>query len=183
MEILLVLVIASVLFTVAVTKLGASTDVLQRQNYARQFKVSLERARFDSVKRRATAVSDRSRVTIISPTSFSVTTDLNQNGRLDEPDETRLVNLTARGNIRIVGNDLVFPITIRFDQRGKISAQNGATPPVEISPLFYFCNGNITVATANSSNSNIIYISPTGTIAMMRAGDVVPTFTDRKSVV
>ncbi len=53
MELLIVLAIAAVLVTASVALFGRTTANIQRQNAARQFKNYLERARFDSIKRRA----------------------------------------------------------------------------------------------------------------------------------
>ncbi len=174
-EVLIVLTIGSILFVVAASQFGQSDKNLTRQNIAREFKVSLERARFDSVKRRPSNSAEQSRVTILSATSFSYTVDRNQNGRLDTPGETLTVDFGNRSNVRITGTNFVFPITISFDARGEITVTNGTTPPV-ISPIFYFCNGSCTVATADNQNANKIYVSPTGTVIMMGGGDVLPTF-------
>ena len=50
-EVLIVLVIVAVLVTIAIAQFSRPKEVFQRQNIAREFKVALERARFDSVKR------------------------------------------------------------------------------------------------------------------------------------
>ncbi|MFN6962825.1 MAG: Tfp pilus assembly protein FimT/FimU [Pyrinomonadaceae bacterium] len=176
-ELLVVLVIMAILFTLAAAQFGRSTQNLDRQNIAREFKVALERARFDAVKRRANTDATRSRVTISGPRTFSVTTDLNQNGTLDDPGETRTVDLTARaGNVYIAGTNFVYPVTVTFDQRGQIEAYNSAVPQADINPMFYFCTGPCTVATANAANATIIYVSPTGTVAMLRGDETIPTF-------
>lgn len=177
-ELLVVLAIASILFTVAASQFGNSNDVLTRQNIAREFKVSLERARFDAVKRRAGTLAEMSTVTVLSETSFSYTIDFNQNGVIDDPGETKVVNFGSRSNVTITGTNFVFPITIKFDRRGHTTVVNGDIPATTISPMFYFCNGSCTVATATSQNANIIYVSPTGTVSMMRGGQTVPTFDD-----
>lgn len=174
-ELLVVLAIGSILVTAAASQLGRSDKNLIRQNIAREFKVSLERARFDSVKRRPATPAEESKVTVLSATSFSYNTDLNQNGRLDNPGETITVDFANRSDVRITGTNFVFPITVSFDAKGEITVTNGTSPP-EISPIFYFCNGACTVATANSENANKIYVSSTGTVIMMNGGDVLPTF-------
>jgi Tfp pilus assembly protein FimT len=176
MEMLIVMVVITVLVTFAVTQFGDSKTNLQRQNLAREFKVNLERARFDSVKRRATAVETMAYVKIISPTSFTVTTDLNQNGLLD-PSDTRTVDFGTGSVVKIVGNGFVLPITVRFDQRGQIMVTDGTTPtPQEVSPYFVFCNGCDSIETATVTNSNVITVSQTGTVSMMAGGETAPTF-------
>src|SRR5213078_1651751 len=68
------------------------------------------------------------------------------------------------------------PLTIRFDERGHaVLSDCVSTPPPNV-PLLYFCNGACTPATANSQNSNVIFVSPTGTVAMLAGGESMPTF-------
>ena len=136
-ELLIVFVVIAVLFTMAAAQFGRTGENFERQNIAREFKISLERARFDSVKRRAATWATESRVDITSPTAFSYATDLNQNGILDDPGEVRVVDFQNRSNVTIQGNGLVFPITVRFDQRGQITVKDGAN--ADVNPLFYFC--------------------------------------------
>lgn len=180
-EVLIVLVVLGILLALAVTQFGRSRENLNRQNIAREFKVSLERARFDSVKRRASACSDMSRVTINDGTSFSVSTDLNQNGQLDLPGETQNYTFSGLGDVNLIGNGVALPVTIRFDERGRAFLQGDCDPlsiPTSTVPLFFFCNGTCTAATANSQNANAIYISPSGTVAMLTGDSSVPTFSD-----
>ena len=181
-EVMIVLVVLGILLSLAVVQFGRSRENLDRQNIAREFKVNLERARFDSVKRHASVCSDMSRVTINSATSFSVSTDLNQSGQLDLPGETQTYDFSGHtGDVNLVGNGITLPVTIRFDERGRAFLQSDCDPssiPTSTVPLFYFCNGACTPATATSENANAIYISPTGTVAMMTGNSTVPTFTD-----
>ena len=89
-ETLIVLVVIGILVALAVVTLGKSPNNLRRQAVAREFKVSLERARFNSIRRRASTCSDMSRVEITSPTSFTLITDQDQDGnygnQLQDPD-------------------------------------------------------------------------------------------------
>ena len=177
MEMLIVLAIAAVLVTVAIAQLGNSTENLDRQNIAREFKVALERARFDSVKRRPEACEDMSRVVITSATRFELITDLNQNGTLEPASETRTTTFGTRGNVNIVGEDIAFPTTIRFDRRGNATSGDcGAL--VDVVQEAIFCNTPCTAASANSDNSNIVFVSRTGTAAMLPGGTTLPDFDD-----
>jgi prepilin-type N-terminal cleavage/methylation domain-containing protein len=169
-ELMVVLSIAAVVTTFSVSLFGRSKENFQRQNTARQFKNYLERARFDAVKRRATA-GQLSNVKVLSSTSYSYTLDLNQNGSLDSA-ETVTVNLSNSG-ITIASNSS-FPITVSFDQRGQTTTVDASSSPA--TPLFYFCNGSCTSTTSTDQNSNIIYVSPAGTVAMMKGGTTLPTF-------
>src|SRR3954468_11661550 len=90
-ETLVVLAILAVLSTAAILSLGNSAKNLERQNIAKNFKISLERARFDSIKRRASDCENRSRVEITSATSFKLLTDSNENGTIDPATETHTV--------------------------------------------------------------------------------------------
>ena len=176
-ELLIVITIAVILTTFAVIRFTGARENFQRQNVAREFKNSLERARFDAVKRRPTSTSDMSVVRVLSATSFSYTTDRNQNGVIDGTAETLTIDFSQRAKgVRIVGDGFVYPITIAFDRRGQIRVRNGADQPM--TPIFYFCDRGCTPSTANSANSNIVYVSPTGTVAMMQGGDTIPTFTN-----
>lgn len=174
-ELLVVLAIAAIIVTMAVTQLGASTDNLERQNITREFKVSLERARFDSVRRRASVCDNMARVTFNSATQYTLLTDLNQNGVLEPGTETRTFDFEKRGGIELVGNSLVYPIVVRFDQRG--SATTGECGSLSNNiPVFTFCVLPCTASTANALNSSKIYVSPTGTATMLNGGEGVPTF-------
>jgi Tfp pilus assembly protein FimT len=169
-EILIVIVITGILVTFAVARFGQSRNNLQRQNVARELKVSFERARFDSVKRRASDVDKRARVTV-DATSFDVTLDMNLTGDIEASD-TRTVDLTG-SDIRIVSANLAFPVTVKFDQRGQIVTTDALGN--NVAPKFIICNG-CTAATATPQNANVISISPTGTIVMTVFGDSDPTF-------
>lgn len=184
-ELLLVLMVGGILVAVAVTRLGNAQNNLQRQNLAREFKVNLERARYDSVKRRAElvgGVDHRARVRIDNETSYSVVTDMNQNGALDYSEaggvlsgpDVRQIDFSGRGRIRMLGAGFSFPVNIRFDRRGHITARDSAGN--EITPIFYFCEGDCTIETANVANANIIVLSATGTAAMLSGGEPIPPY-------
>ena len=175
-EVFIVLVIVAVLVTIAVGSFGSATTNLNRQNIAREFKVSLERARFDSVKRRASVCSDMSGVTI-DESSFSLMIDMDSDGKLSDH-EVRTANLAQRSDVTIVPNGLTLPITVRFDQRGQafINDCDPASIATASIPLLFFCNGVCTPGSANAQNSNVIFISPAGTVAMLYGGESMPTF-------
>jgi Tfp pilus assembly protein FimT len=170
-ELVIVLLVLAIIVVFALAPFKNSKTAFKRLNFARELKVSLERARSDSMKRRATDESAMARVTIDSATSFSLSTDLNQN-QIIESSETKLVSL-ANSGIKIVGDNLVFPITVKFDRRGFIIATNG--DGTQITPNFTICE-NCTAATVYSTSSNIISISPTGTVVLMKGGETAPAF-------
>src|SRR5688572_27031668 len=180
-EVFIVLVVVGILVTLAVASFRSAGTNFNRQNIAREFKVSLERARFDSVKRRATVCSDMSGVTVTAD-SFSTMVDMNNDGTLGAQ-EVRVSSLAGRSDVSIVPNGVTLPVTIRFDQRGQAFINDCAPSsiPTATIPLLYFCNGGCTPLTANAENSNVIFISPAGTVAMLSGGEGMPTF-DEPSV-
>src|SRR5688572_17257615 len=108
-EILVVIAVVIVIAAIAVLALGSSPQKVERQNIAKEFKVSLERARYDSVRRRADGCSDMARIEITSASAFNIFTDVNQNGSISS-DETRTVDFGSRSRVRIVDDPLpVFP--------------------------------------------------------------------------
>lgn len=171
-EILIVLAVGGVLVAMAVTRMTSAQSNMQRQNLAREFKVNLERARFDAVKRRAITVADMTRITITSATAYNVLIDLNQSGTL-ETSEVRYVSFPSLSGVQILGTNLVFPVTIQFDRFGNTTTVNANG--VAVTPVFTFCE-NCTLATATVANSNIISLSSTGTVAMLNGGETLPTF-------
>ena len=174
-EMLIVVAVGTILMAMAVTRMINAQSNLERQNLARELKVNLERARFDAVKRRATTLTDMTRITITSATAYKVLLDLNQNGVL-ETSEERTVSFGDRSSVKILGTNLVFPVTIRFDRFGNTTTvnNNGDT----IAPVFTFCEGVCTLETANITNSNIISLSSTGTVAMLNGGETLPTYSN-----
>lgn len=170
-EMLVVLAIAAIITVMAIFGLGNARGNLQRKNIVHEFKASLERARFDSVKRRVMNTGEMASVTINSATSFSLATDLNLNGMI-EPSDLRQVNF-ANSNLRIVGSNLTFPLTIRFDRRGFATIVNNLG--VEITTSLKICE-NCTNSTANSNNSDSVSISSAGTVIIMEGSQTLPTF-------
>lgn len=169
LELLVVVAILGVLAALAIPGFTKAQVQFQRQNVARQMKIYLERARFDSVKRNASTFNEMAKLIIHSPTSFSSILDTNHNGTL-ELNEIHLISIPVSNGVKIVGGNLIFPITITFDHRGQAKAINGSN--ADITPTFIVCENNCTFATADKTNSNTLSISPTGTVAMVEAGQI-----------
>lgn len=172
-EALIVVAIGGIVVALAVMRVTNAQANLDRQNIAREFKVSLERARFDAVKRRAIDAPELTRITLVSATVYKILIDANQNGILHD-DEERTVNFGNRSKVRILGPDFEYPITITFDRFGNTKIVKPGDVPV--APVFTFCEGECTLGTANLRNSNVISLSPTGTVAMLNGGETLPTF-------
>lgn len=168
-ELLIVFVVIGVLSAIAIPNLMNANGGLQRQNVARQLKSYFERARFDSVKRNAFNSDELAKVVINSSTSFSLALDTNYNGRIEN---TEISNMPfANGNgVKIVGNNLIFPVTITFNNRGQAKAIDGTN--TAISPVFTVCEKNCTSATADPSNSETLWVSPTGNVDLVKTGDI-----------
>jgi Tfp pilus assembly protein FimT len=173
-ELLIILVVIGIIVTLAVIGLGASSASLARQNISREFKVALERARYDSVKRRPATCDDMSRVEITSSTSFRLLTDTNRNGTIDPAGETSLFDFSNRSNTEIV-DGLTYPVTIRFDGRGNTSS-GPCTAQTVAHPTTTFCELPCTLSTASPENATVIYVSSTGTTTTLLGGETVPNF-------
>jgi prepilin-type N-terminal cleavage/methylation domain-containing protein len=158
-EVFIVLVIIAIVTTFALLTFGSSKVDLHRQAVAREFKIYLERARFDSVKRRA---EDPNRATIIlnNATSFTAHLDLNEDGTL-QANETRTVDFTQRSSTQILVTDtLNYPVTISFDRRGHVTTLDGLDN--EINPVFTICSN----CADASPDRSVISLSTTGTVAV-----------------
>jgi prepilin-type N-terminal cleavage/methylation domain-containing protein len=169
LELLVVVAILGILVALAIPGFTKAQVQFQRQNVSRQMKIYLERARFDSVKRNADTFNEMAKLIIHSPTSFSSNLDMNHNGTL-ESSEIHLILIPASSGVKIVGGNLIFPITVTFDHRGQAKAMNGSN--ADITPTFIICENNCTFASANPTNSNTLSISPTGTVALVEAGQI-----------
>lgn len=164
-ELLIVLIIIGVLTTLALRQLGSSRVDFQRQRIVREFKIYLERARFDSVKRRAEASAERASVVLTNARSFTVSLDFDGDGVM-RPEETRIVNFADRSDAIIqVDDDVIlnYPVTIAFDRRGLVTATDANGP---ITPLFTICSD----CSDTSPDITRISISSSGTVAELRQG-------------
>jgi len=172
-EMVIVLAVVAILVTFAVAQFGSANESIERQNFAKEFKIHLERARFDSVKRRASSLADMAMVNVLNSTSYNAATDLNQNGTIDTSD-IRNIDFSGRSDVKIyLASGLNFPVLIRFDRQGHALITDNSGNPVD---HFIFCGKGCTAATADASNSNVVYVSPTGTVAMMGGGESMPSF-------
>lgn len=165
-EVFIVLVMIGILTTLALMQLGRSRVDFQRQRISREFKIYLERARFDSVKRRADAEAERATVVLDNASQFTVMLDFDGDGVMSAS-ERRVVNFADRTDalIRVSDVGLSYPITIAFDRKGLVTVTDGTTQPV--TPVFSICSGD---CAAGSTDVTRIAISTSGTVAELRAG-------------
>jgi len=167
-EVLIVLVILAILTTIALLNFGDAKTDLQRQRIAREFKVYLERARFDSVKRRAAEVNDMAKIKLYK-TYFTAQTDLNEDGTI-ESTEIRQVNFDQRSEkqISVLDTSPNYPVTIRFNQRGHITAKDNLG--TDVNPVFTICSKNCSETSQNNQDLTIVSVSTSGTVAILKKG-------------
>ncbi len=170
-ELLMVTVIIIIVATLAFMQFSAPQISLRRQNVAQIMKQAFERARFDSVKRRVLS-ANRAHV-VVSANTFSLVTDPNNNGVTTDASDSVTTDFAGQ-NISITGNSMTFPVTVWFDKRGEVEARDASNSLV--NPVFLVCNGTCTFSTANSTNANIVLVTPTGTVNLLPGGATVPTF-------
>ncbi len=167
LEILVVLVIIGILSAMAIVSFAKPKEELKRQEFAGQMKAYFDRARFDSIKRRATSVDEMAKITIENDSTYSLASDTNSNGILDAVEINR-IGQPQNGNFKIISGSTVYPINIRFDFRGRIQATDGSNSV--INPVFTICDSGCSKVSPNAENSNVIIISPTGTVSLSKGG-------------
>jgi prepilin-type N-terminal cleavage/methylation domain-containing protein len=166
-EVFIVLLIIGIVTTFALLTFGSSKVDLHRQAVAREFKIYLERARFDSVKRRADD-PNRASLTLNNATSFTVRLDFNEDGVL-QANEVRTVDFTQRSNTQILVTDTFnYPVRISFDRRGHATTIDNLGD--EITPVFTICSQ----CSAAEPDQSVISLSTTGTVSVS-ADPVDPT--------
>lgn len=169
-EVFLVLVLIGILTTLALMQSGNSRVDFQRQRIAREFKVYLERARFDSVKRRAEATAERASIMLTSARSFTVSLDFDGDGVM-RANETRVVSFADRsGAVIQVSDAYTWPVRVEFDRRGLVTATQGwvdpSSPGTPITPVFEICSD----CSESSPDITRISVSSSGTVAELRPG-------------
>lgn len=168
-ELLVVMVIISVLAAFALLQRGGADTQLKRQNVAQELKNAFERARFDSVKRRADSSAIQARV-VVDASSFTLTVDRNQDGVLDAAD-AQVTDISGLNVVIASYGGATLPITVSYNQRGETSAVDGSG---DTEPIFLVCNASCSSPTV--SNSNIVLLTPTGTVNLLPGGGSIPTF-------
>lgn len=168
-EMVVVFVIIAIVASIAVMSFAAPNKQFKRQNVARELKVAFERGRFDSVKRHAAGAGPAT--VVVGAASYTLTTDLNQDGTF-QPSESVVTNFSS--DITISGYaSQSLPVTVTFNQRGEATATDASNAVV--SPQFRVCNG-VCSQSPTSSDSNIVLVTPTGTVNMLAGDASIPTF-------
>lgn len=168
-EMMVVVIVIGIVTTIAILQYTAPRQQFNRQNVSRELKVALERARFDSVKRRAATSSSKAKV-VINSTSFTLAVDKDLNGLIQTADE--VATSFSGQNISVTGTGMNFPVTLSYDQRGEVEARDNSGTLV--NPVFRICLGDCTIPT--SGNSDLLIVTPTGTVNLLGGASTPPTF-------
>jgi prepilin-type N-terminal cleavage/methylation domain-containing protein len=167
-ELLVVIIIIVIVAALAMMQKGSANAVFQRQNVATQLKNAFERARFDSVKRRAQSSPDVRATVRVDSNSYTLTTyNVDSSGTAT----ANPLATTTAGDVVIAGSGLLsLPFTVYYNQRGEAVDSSGNS----ISPAFYVCNASCSSPT--DSNANLLIVTPTGTVNLLAGGSAVPAF-------
>lgn len=165
-ELLVVITIIAIVASLAMMQRGNANEQFQRQNAAREIKVALERARFDSVKRRADGAAVPFAYVTIQATQFILVTDVNQDG--DVTDTGDSVATPFPPNITITPRSgLSLPLTVSYNRRGEPDL-------TDINMLV--CNDTCDYTSDTTANANLLVVTATGTVEMLPGGTSPATF-------
>ena len=171
-ELMVVCVIIGLVASIAFMSRGSANEVFQRMNGSGQLKQVFERARFDSVKRRADGLTvggiiprPFAQVTVQSD-RFTLRTynDTPGGGAPTPQDETVLL---APGIVAAHYTGLTLPMVVSYSRRGE--------PSIAL-PQFRICNNSCSSPTG--ANSDIVIVTPTGTVNLLPGNASLPTFTN-----
>jgi prepilin-type N-terminal cleavage/methylation domain-containing protein len=168
-EMVVVFLIIGIIASIAIMNFATPNKQFKRQNVARELKVAFERARFDSVKRHAGGAGPAT--VVVNAGSYTLTTDVNQDGTFQSGES---VVTTFSTDITISGYaSLNLPVTVTFDKRGEATAKDSTNGVV--TPQFRICNGTCSQS-PTASDSNIVLVTPAGTVNMLAGDASIPTF-------
>ncbi len=163
-ELLVVVVVISVMAGFAIMQRGSANKQLTRQNVAQQLKSTFERARFDSVKRRAIGSAQEAKVTV-TPTSYTLRTYNNDVNGLPVAVDS-VTTLPAGIVIGLYDGTALTSLEVTFNMRGET--------PTSPLPQFFICNANC--SSPNNSKANLLIVTPTGTVNLLSGSSTLPTF-------
>jgi prepilin-type N-terminal cleavage/methylation domain-containing protein len=166
-ELLVVIIVIAIVASMALLQRGSAQAQFQRQNISRELKTAFERARFDSVKRRAECPAAQAKVTVYVD-HFILTTYQIQSGTLTAVNETN----NFSGSVISTNGNTTPEVVVSFDQRGEVSATRSASA---IAPVFNICNGT-TCSGAGVSTADTVLISRTGTVNLLAGLASGPSF-------
>jgi len=147
LDLLIVVLLVLVVVSYTLTTMVRAQKPALRNMASRQLVNYLERARNDSMRRRATVSSQMAQVTIINDRYYCVTMDANGDGVLDMP----IVVSLAEEHVTLNGP---FPRTVLFDSLGRTVDSNAAVIRHDAITL------------ANPSGANVVKLSELGQLSM-----------------
>lgn len=171
-ELLVVVAIIALVASLALMSGGTTNKTFRRQEVAKELKVAFERARFDSVKRRADSSTTQAYVEIF-PDSFTLRVDQNQDGTLNSSDD-KVYTFPAG----VVADGYGFSVTssgarVNFNRRGEANVVGGG------NPQFMICNGaTCPTQPGDALTTNTVLVTPTGTVNLLSGGVAIPTFSN-----
>src|SRR5436190_13744470 len=141
-ELLVVIGIIVVVAGMALMQRGNANEIFKRQNIAWGLKNAFERARFDSVKRRPTNTgTDLYAFVSVANTSFTMNTDRNSDGKLENIDplttDFSIQNITIQHRVGTAPSAANMPIAVIFSQRGEPITLDSTNAAAE--PTFFVC--------------------------------------------
>ena len=142
-DFLIVAVIILIVVTYAWTAVMQAQRWQAREGAAQQFAGFIERARSDSMRRRATDTKQMGQVTVLNESFYSMTIDQDGDGTLDAP---RVVSLHEQQ----LTMDGPYPRTYMFDRSGKTVDSSGN--PVQPTVVTF----------SNRSGKSVVKVSDDG---------------------
>jgi prepilin-type N-terminal cleavage/methylation domain-containing protein len=165
-ELLVVVTIITIVAALALMQRGSANEQFQRQNVSQQLKVAFERARFDSVKRRAVGGSAPMAEVLVASNSVTLRTYRTDVNGAAVANDQLIQNPNGIIIERLDGTALTNAMTVAFDMRGETSQSP--------QPRFRVCNG--TCDSPSTATSDIVIVTPTGTVNLLPGSGTVPNF-------
>lgn len=157
-ELLVVVIIIFIVVGLAFMGGKTANQLLQMQNGSRELKVAFERARFDSVKRRADG-SELANVQVLSDRFILTTYRKDANGVATPSVQTTMLSPGISISHYSSGT---LPMTITFDWRGET---NGGVPQFRVTE-------------SETSQSEIVLVTATGTVNLLPGTASIPSFSN-----
>ena len=165
-ELLVVISVIAIVASMALMQRGTTNERLQRQNASRELKVAFERARFDSVKRRADGTGSRPYAYVeVRSNGFTLRT---YNDDVNANPVARDQSLTFPSGVVLTHySSGTIPMTVTFNRRGETAGG---------VPQFRVCN--VSCASPTNATAETILVTPMGTVNLLAGNANIPSFTN-----
>jgi len=166
LELFIVMTMVAIVTTFALMRFAQAQQGMRRANSARELIAYLERARLDSIRRRAIVPAEMARVTVNSASSYTIVVDTNGDGILDP---ARTINIPT-GQGAFTGT---IPKLIMFNWRGRtVDNANNPSQALPVSLTNSYGTSTINVSGAGSATvDKTITVSP-----VVNSGATAPSF-------